>query len=75
MANLQDILQSAQGGKAAENLAERFRIAPEQAMAVIQALTPALSTGLQQAIQNPSSLTTIIGQLTAGLGLPPGLGF
>jgi hypothetical protein len=67
MANLQDILQSAQGGKAAENLAERFGITPEQASAAIQALTPALSTGLQQAIQNPRSLTTIIGQLTAGL--------
>ena len=67
MANLQDILQSAQGGKAAENLAERFGITPEQASAAIQALTPAFSTGLQQAIQNPSSLTTIIGQLTAGL--------
>jgi hypothetical protein len=67
MANLQEILQSAQGGKAAENLAERFGISAEQARAAIQALAPALSTGLQQALQNPGSLGNIIGQLTAGL--------
>jgi hypothetical protein len=67
MASLQEILQSAQGGKAAENLAERFGISPEQARAAIQALAPALSTGLQQALQNPGSLGNIIGQLTAGL--------
>ena len=67
MANLQDILQSAQGGKAAENLAERFGISTEQANAAIQALVPALSTGFQQALQNPASLSGIVGQLSAGL--------
>jgi hypothetical protein len=67
MATLQDILQSAQGGKAAENLAERFGITAEQANAAIQALAPALSTGLQQALQKPGSLSSIIGQLSAGL--------
>lgn len=67
MATLQDILQSAQGGKAAENLAERFGITAEQANAAIQALAPALSTGLQQALQKPGSLSSIVGQLSAGL--------
>jgi hypothetical protein len=67
MANLQDILQSAQGGKAAENLAERFGITTEQANAAIQALVPAFSAGLQQAVQNPGSLSGLVGQLTAGL--------
>ncbi|MEA2760403.1 MAG: hypothetical protein QOH65_3016 [Methylobacteriaceae bacterium] len=67
MANLLDIIQSAQGGKAAENLAARFGITSEQANAAIQAWMPALSTGLQQALQNPSSLSSIAGQLTAGL--------
>jgi hypothetical protein len=67
MATLQDILQSAQGGKAAQNLAERFGITAEQANAAIQALTPALSTGLQRVLQNPGSLSGIIGQLSAGV--------
>jgi hypothetical protein len=67
MANLLDIIQSAQAGKAAENLAARFGITSEQANAAIQAWMPALSTGLQQALQNPSSLSGMAGQLTAGL--------
>jgi hypothetical protein len=66
MSDLQAILQSAQGGKAADNLAERFGISSEQASAAIQALTPALSIGLQRALQNPGSLATILGQLTGG---------
>jgi hypothetical protein len=67
MANLLDIIQAAQAGKAAENLAARFGITSEQANAAIQAWMPGLSTGLQQALQNPSSLSSIVGQLTAGL--------
>ena len=67
MANLQDILQSAQGGRAAENLAERFGITPEQATSAIQALAPALSTGLRQALQSSGSLSGILNQLSAGL--------
>jgi hypothetical protein len=67
MANLLDIIQSAQAGKAAENLAARFGITSEQANAAIQAWMPALSTGLQQAVQNSSSLSGIAGQLTSGL--------
>lgn len=63
MATLQGIIQSAQGGKAAENLAERFGISSEQANAAIQALAPALSMGLQRAIQNPASVGAVIGQL------------
>jgi hypothetical protein len=67
MANLQEILQSAQGGKAAENLAERFGISTEQANAAIQALVPALSAGLQKAVQNPGSLSGLVEQMSAGL--------
>jgi hypothetical protein len=65
MSNLQDILQSAQGGKAADNLAERFGISPEQASAAMAALAPALGIGLQRAMQNPGGLGSITGQLTA----------
>jgi hypothetical protein len=66
MANLQDILQSAQGGKAAENLAERFGITPEQAKAAMQALAPAIGIGLQQVLQKPGGLGNMVGQLSAG---------
>ena len=66
MANLLDILQSAQAGKVAENLAARFGISAEQAKAAIQGLVPALSAGLQQALQNPTSLNSIAAQLTGG---------
>jgi hypothetical protein len=69
MTTLQDILQSAQGGKAAENLAERFGITSEQANAAIQALAPALSMGMQRAMQNPGNLGIIVGQLTSSLHL------
>jgi hypothetical protein len=66
MANLLDILQSAQAGKVAENLAARFGITAEQAKAAIQGLVPALSAGLLQALQSPASLNSIAGQLSGG---------
>lgn len=65
MANLQDILQSAQGGKAAENLAQRFGISTEQAKAAMQALAPAVGMGLQRVLQSPGGAAGIIGQLSA----------
>jgi len=65
MANLQDILQSAQGGKAAENLAQRFGISAEQASAAMQALAPAVGIGLQRVLQSRGGAGAIIGQLSA----------
>jgi hypothetical protein len=64
MANLLDVLQSAQAGKVAENLAARFGISAEQAKAAIQGLVPALSAGLLQALQSPTGLNSIAGQLS-----------
>ncbi|MEA2860543.1 MAG: hypothetical protein QOC72_2582 [Methylobacteriaceae bacterium] len=64
MVNLQDILQSAQGGKAAENLAQRFGISTEQAKAAMQALAPAVGIGLQRVLQSPGGAAGIIGQLS-----------
>jgi hypothetical protein len=47
MPNLNDILQSAQGGQLIGNLAQQFGISPDQAQAALKALLPGLSAGLQ----------------------------
>jgi hypothetical protein len=60
MFNLNDILQSAQGGEAINNIAQRFGLSPEQAQSAVQALIPALSAGLTKAAANPASLGSVI---------------
>jgi hypothetical protein len=60
MFNLNDILQSAQGGQAINNLAQRFGISPDQAQAAVQALIPALSAGLAKCAVQPGALGSII---------------
>jgi hypothetical protein len=64
--NLNDIIQSAQGGQAIDNIAAKFGLSPEQAQAAVQALIPALSAGLQHASQNPGALGQILGHLGDG---------
>jgi hypothetical protein len=64
MFNLNDILQSAQGGQAINNLAKRFGLSPEQAQAAVQALLPALSAGLAKAATQPGALGKIISAIT-----------
>jgi len=66
MFNLNDILQSAQGGQAINNLAQRFGLSPEQTQAAVQALIPALSTGLSKAATNPGTLGSIISSVADG---------
>jgi hypothetical protein len=64
MFNLNDILQSAQGGEAINNIAQRFGLSPDQAQAAVQALIPALSAGLTKAATNPSTLGSVISAVT-----------
>lgn len=64
MFNLNDIIQNAQGGKAIENLATQFGITPDQAQAAVQAIIPALSTGLLQKLGQPGELGSIISAIT-----------
>ena len=52
--NLNDIIQAAQGGQGVNNLASQFGLSPEQTQAAIQAMMPAFSTGLQNAMQDPA---------------------
>jgi hypothetical protein len=62
--NLNDILQSAQGGQAINNLAKQFGLSPEQAQAAVQALLPALSAGLAKCATQPGALGAIISAIT-----------
>jgi hypothetical protein len=64
--NLNDIIQSAQGGQGISNLGTQFGLTPEQTQAAIQAMMPAFSTGLQKTAQDPSGLGGLLSQLTSG---------
>jgi hypothetical protein len=66
MFNLSEIMQSAQGGQAAANIAQQFGLSPEQAQAAINGLLPAFSVGLQSHAQNMGSLAQIIGTMMSG---------
>lgn len=63
MLDLSDIIQAAHGGDAVGNIAAKFGISPEQANEAINALTPALSQGLQAQTQDPQGLSQILGHL------------
>lgn len=63
MINLFDIMQSAQGGNAYNNLAQQFGIGPEQAQQAVQAVLPAISMGLQQQAQSLEGWQNILSTL------------
>lgn len=63
--NLNDIIQAAQGGQGISNLASQFGLSPEQAQAATQAMIPAFSTGLQNAMQNPAGLGGLLSHLSS----------
>lgn len=60
MSNISDIVQSAQGGRLTEHLAQRYGLAPWQAQAAVSALIPALSAGFAKAVEEPGSLRLLI---------------
>jgi hypothetical protein len=64
MFNLNEIVQNAQGGKAVDNLAQQFGLSPEQVQSAMQALIPALSTGLLNKASDPGSLGSVISAIT-----------
>jgi hypothetical protein len=63
MFNLSEIMQSAQGGNAYNNLANQFGIGPDQAQRAVEALLPAFSMGLQQQTQSADGWQNILGSL------------
>lgn len=63
MSNLYEILQSAQGGQAIENLAKQFDISTEEAEAAARELVPALSAALLDKTSDPDKLDGVVGLL------------
>ena len=63
---LNDIIQSAQGGGAVQNLANQFGLSPEQTQSALQAIIPALSHGLQRAAQDPGALGNVVSEIGSG---------
>jgi hypothetical protein len=61
--NISEIVDSAQGGAAVDNLADHFGLSPEQTKSAVYALIPALSAGLQKAAADPKTLGSVIESL------------
>lgn len=68
MVNLFEIMQSAQGGNAYNNLAQQFGIGPEQAEQAVHAVLPAISMGLQQQAQTMDGWQNILSSLSQAQG-------
>jgi len=65
MADLDTLLSSAQGGQLIANLAERFGLSQEQMQKAVDALAPALTLGLENAVEKPESLGKVVECLCA----------
>jgi hypothetical protein len=63
MINLFEMMQSAQGGNAYNNIANQFGIGPDQAQRAVEALIPAFSAGLQQQTQTMEGWQNILASL------------
>lgn len=68
MLNLFEIMQSAQGGKAYNNLAQQFGIGQDQARQAVEAVLPAFSLGLQQQAQTVEGWQKILATLSQSQG-------
>jgi hypothetical protein len=66
MFNLYDILRSAHGGQALENLASQFNITPEEADVAAKAVLQELSGGLLKHASGPAALGSFLGGLGQG---------
>ena len=64
--NMLDMIGSAQGGHAVDNLGQQFGLSDKQAAAAIQALLPALSSGLKRNTATPDGLAGLLGALNRG---------
>jgi hypothetical protein len=63
---LNDIVQTAQGGEAVNNLARQFGVGPEAAQAAVAAMIPAFSAGLQSLSAKPDALGAVLSQVASG---------
>jgi hypothetical protein len=64
MSIVDDLLTEAQNGRLNDHLSQRFGLSPEQTQAAVAALTPALSTALNDALKDPAALARLIDAVT-----------
>jgi hypothetical protein len=69
MANLYEVLASAQHGDALRELGDQFGLTPQQTKEAVAALLPAISVGLKRATETPEGL----GDLFSVMGRQPEL--
>lgn len=65
MADLDTLLSSAQGGRLIENLAQRFGLSDAQVESAVKALAPALSFGVDKAVESPEGFEKVVACLNA----------
>lgn len=65
MFSISDIIGNAQGGEAIANLARQFGLSEEQAKSAVDALVPAVSTGLRQQASDPAALGNVVSTVAA----------
>lgn len=66
MFNLNDIMQSAQGGGFMQNLARAYGLSPNQAQSAVEALLPAFTLGLQRQMTAPDLMTNFARMMAGG---------
>lgn len=66
MFSISDIIGNAQGGNMIANLAKQFGLSEDQVQSAVNALVPAVSTGLQQQASDPSALGNIVSTVASG---------
>jgi hypothetical protein len=66
MFNLNDIMQSAQGGGFMQNLARAYGLSPNQAQSAVEALLPAFTLGLQRQMGAPDLMGNFARMMAGG---------
>lgn len=64
--NLMDMIMSAAGGQAPQQIGQQFGLDAQQSQSAIQALLPAISSGLKQNTSSPQGLAGLLGALQNG---------
>ena len=70
MFNLFDIMRTAQGGAAFDNIGRQFGLSPQDAQRAVEALLPAFAMGLQRSAMDPNAFANLMG--LNGSSRPPG---
>jgi len=64
--NLMDMIMSAAGGQAPQQMGQQFGLDAQQSQSAIAALLPAISSGLKQNASSPQGLAGLLGALDKG---------